>query len=334
MNKSGKVDIATTIVICLIAIAVLQITGMYDFGKIKGAVGGVEAVPSTGAVSQTGQCLTSDKTTYTYTIDDKYVSGSAVTSAADNEVRIFVDGIMKDGAYTHSGDSLTLAPNQKVEQYLIDLGEDNLMTSANTIKAEFTVPCSGVLDKSFDVTDLITGGADGTATVSLNIMSDMYKDISQSIAGDGNEWALSAGSSKVGTFKMTGVSKKGWGAEASSLCIVYAGNKSEFDTVALTGTSFKDVDCKPVGHVPVDTDEQTWDFTASAMDSVVTYDGMLSVLMESGASGAAANGNLTVKIYDQQYFLDKKTGKVALGYEDEDHNLIGAPEVTDVVNTI
>lgn len=319
MNKSGKTDTATYIAIAIFAIIALSVTGLVDFSSIKGALGGTAAAPI--APAQTGGFCAIEDTSYTYTLDDKYSSGTAVSTTSES-VAIYVDDVKKDGAYTHSGDSLTLSPGQKVKAYLYLSTESNSNTDCNTHYWSFTVPCSGTLDQSIDVVDI-------TTSPTVNILSDTFSDISRN---SGATWDFSAGDSKAGTLKITGVNEKGYGATPESkLCVVFTGNKTEWKDIQWVGTGITKASCRPDGATTYQTDEEYWAYEVDRLEGVEVLDGSIALLAESTASPAAVNSDINITIYDAQYFLNLDNGLIELGYEDEDNNLIGAAEISDSI---
>lgn len=316
------------IAIGFVIIILMAIPGIPE--KVGGWVGSTTPGPTTpGGADVKSVCPSGyavEDVTYSYVIDDKYSAGTTVTSSSES-VAIYVDGKKKDGAYTHSGDSLSLSPGQKVELFLYLSTESNSNTDANTLKHTFTVPCQGTYDDNIDALDLVTGGADGTATVTVNILDDTFKDVS----GNGaNTWAMSAGSSKAGTFKITGVNEDGFGATPSStVCATFVANKTEVKDLVWTAPGVTKAQCRPQGAAVSYTDEEVFSYTFDRLEGVEVIDGSIAITMESTAMATDPVNYVNITFYDQQYFLNTDTGMVELGYEDEDHNLLGVADITN-----
>lgn len=274
-------------------------------------------------------CYSTDKTVVTYVVDDAYNAGTSHTPAADNEVRVFVDGVAKDGAYVSTGDSFTVNPLSNVDLYYVDVGQDNAMTSANTFKHSFKAPCAGTHDLSLNAVDAVTGGASGTTTIGVLFMDDVYKDVT----GDQstNTWAIAAGNVETGTFKISGVVEDGFGATGGEVCMVLTSNKTEFKSITLTSDELTKKSCRPDGAVSSLTDEQYDEYVFPSIEGVQIIDGSITVELKSDAIGVASATYLNMTLFDPQYFLDADDGKIKLGYEDEDDNLLGIAEITEYI---
>lgn len=318
---NGKMGAGHWILIAAVVLLLVTAWGFNPKSIYEGAIGtAVPGVPEANVPS--GQCIGTDTTTYTIQLDDKYnAGGTELSSSTEDGIAIFVDNVRKDGTYG-DGDSMTLSPGQNIKAYYFDDTMDNTMVSANTVSWSFIVPCKGTKDDMIKIIDI-------TTSPTINILSDVYGDASE----DGSAWAFSVGDTKTGTFKITGVSKKGLGSPEGKLCIVFDANKTEVKDVILT-SPFVKANCKPGAYTVASTDSETWSFEFSALEGVKVLDSSLTVEMESSPGQASADSTvnwLNLTIFDQQWFYDSDKGVMGLGYENEDNALIGAANVVDSV---
>lgn len=319
----------------LIALAAVFIAVIFVMGALgvdmKGLIGTKSVAPDVPTSGQIGTYCGSDKTTFTFTAKDKYNAGAAGSSGA--EWAVFVNGIKKDGAYT-TGDSMTLAPGQKVDMYLYDstaTHSDGGMTSANTMHKYFVVPCTGSLDDTIDVIDYGTATSN-TATWpsagSATILDDSYA----SVKGVTSGISIPAGGSKsLGKLELIYENKKGYGSADGKNCIVFMANKTVVKSLVLTGPGVEDVACKPDAFV-IDEGvigagyQEYYDWKIPVFESNKLQNFGLTIELESDADATASTGidDIVFYIYDQQWFYNSLSGKMELGYEDENNVLIGA----------
>lgn len=323
MNKKGaEKGIMYLLVIGMLALIVISYK--------PDILGGGAATAGAGTPATTG-CLTSDKTTFTFKSDDLYAAGTDIANTASGWM-VMVNSVRKDSAYT-SGDSMTLSPGQTVDMYFYDSGthSDGGMSSANTAHFNFIVPCTGTLDKQFQMIDFGTASSD-TATWpsagSAVILDDTYASIKGATSGI----SIPVGGSKtIGKFELIYSSKKGYGSPDGKNCIVFMANKTMVKNLALTGTGVADAACKPDAYV-IDEGvitagaQEYYDWEIPVMKSNGALDLGLTIELESDqdAQASAGGDDLTFVIYDQQWFYNGLNGKMELGYEDENNVLIGA----------
>lgn len=310
MNRKGKTRTIEWLIFGVLALVVLQYMGVNITGMF-----GAGAAPEEAAAQAGAFCAIED-TTYTFTEEDKYAAGTARSDAGttDDAFAIFVDGTRKDGDYA-SGDSVTLSPGSKVDLYLYDTAEDDALDSTNTFIKSFVVPCTGTLDHTLRSLDI--------AAPTFQLYDNTYTDSSV----DGTAWALDAGVAETGTFRISMQSKKGWSSPDGKVCLVIRANKTEWDDISVSGNGITAIDCKPNEVNGEHNDDKffSWEMGSFEGPEVREY----SITVEPDSDHGAAPMAFNMTLYDQQYFLNKQTGNVELGYEDELDNMVGAAAAQD-----
>lgn len=327
MNKKGA-EKGITYLLVLGMLFLILITWKPD---ILGGTAASSAEPGTPVATQ---CLTSDKTTFTFKDDDKYAAGNSRSEASSWFVE--ANGVRKDTYYS-SSDSLTLSPGQVIKMTNIDIGEDDSALPANTAQTTFTVPCTGTLDKLIPIIDVgtaATTSGEWPSDGSLTVLNDEYATIA---AAGSNNLVIPSGSSKcTGKIEFIYTNDKGYGSPDGKDCIVFFANKTAIKSLELTGEGVGNAGCKPDG--ASETQVVAKGMTAGQIDyfsweippfeDSKSYNYKLCVILEdSQDTTSGAQDDVFFEIFDKQYFLNTDNGKPELGYEDEDNKLIGEANI-------
>ena len=274
------------------------------------------AVPTGGAGLTTGACLSSDKTTVTWSWVNKYTN---VAGGGTHAYRVSQDkGVTFEPSKTISNAGTdTLAPGNVVQTLF---GNETDGTYFGVVTTE-TIPCTGAW--------ILSAKAVANGTLTMNSYTeggDMTSD------GTNNE-TIGAGDAVNLKFEVQGPNKAGFSYGGVLIVEMNGTEYDEEDTVI----TFSDLSVRKLTTVPnvysvAATDHKAVAFEVGAIEGTTLHVGSLYLKADDSKNPAASN-TLTIEFRPYDYFINEDNGGTFEGpaVEDEKNTATFGHITTEVI---
>jgi hypothetical protein len=313
MDKKGQKGLGWPVVVLIIAALFLFYTPITNLIAPKPAT---PATPDGAAVIAPGVVCPVDVTTLGFSAKSVDDPGTVVRTG----MRYWIAG--NPQGVINSTSQSTVSPGDTVE-VLFGIADSTYYASHFDSKA--TVPCKGTYD---------VPGKLWTKDTSVSMI--VYNTEGFAQPGDGSAYnqTMGVGDEKILKFKVTGNYQKYFGNPDVTLnnLMVFDYSRTKFKKVAL----LKDGAEQPVGAVPVQHSITTGNAASAYQVAKVAGSGevlyQVRILADSVLN---PDTSVVATMYDADYFYNSLTGKVEMGYEDQNSADVGVasePTATIYIN--
>ena len=296
MNKKGKTNM-WPIVVLVVAVLVLF------YPNISNMIGGGEAPAEETTETDIGYVCPVDTTTLGFSLVDVDDPGTQLYQLA----RYWVEGLPQGEVNTSA--SVTVSPGDIVDVWF----GSSSTTDYGSLEEDIEIPCKGTFDIS---------GSFYTEDESVSItIYDEENDLAQT--GAANNQTLGIGEQVEMRMRVKGNYETYYGNPEVSLdnVLLIEYDKSEIDEVTVIGPDGE----LAKSSVPLLEDAASgfteMGFVFPKIEGSESVDYTLVINADDVENPSA---DMTIKIYDADFFYNSETGEIEEGWEDQSTNDIGA----------